>query len=133
MTGNSYSDDANRQFRKHARTTTHLLRSGRESRWQNLRDQLAKVGVDLQDAALANLGQDDYKMEAGLIVTRGSRCFLFSLDWSSTKDGEAKGSYEDAWIWNWTEIDRSDLKGYEAATAAAADIILTGDTGLEEA
>ena len=133
MTGNSYSDAAIRQFREHARTMTHLLRSGRERRWQNLRDQLAKVGVDLQDAALAELGQDDYKMEAGLIVTRASRCFLFSLDWSSTKDGEAKGSYEDAWIWNWTEIDRSDLKGNEAAAAAAADVILTSDTGLDEA
>ena len=132
MTSNSYSDATNRQFREEARRMTQVLRTSEEGRWQHLRDQLANVGIDVQDAALANLGQDDYKMEAGLIVTRGSRCFLFSLDWSTTKAGETEGNYADAWLWDWTEIDRADLKGYEAATAAAADIILAGDTGMEE-
>jgi hypothetical protein len=131
MTSNSYSDATNREFREQAKRMTQLLRIGQDGRWRNLRDQLAKIGVDVEDAALANLGPDDYKMEAGLIVTRGSRCFLFTLDWSTTEAGETEGNYEDAWLSHWTEVDRTDLKGYEAATAVAADTVLTSDTGMD--
>jgi hypothetical protein len=121
VTSNSQSSNRDRQ---HASEMTQLLRTSSEGRWRNVREQLTKIGVDLDDAAVANLGPDDLKMEAGSIITRNGRCFLFTFDWSTTEDGEAEGSYADAWLWAWREIDRAELRGTEARSADAADAIL---------
>jgi hypothetical protein len=128
----AYSEATKTQMREEAARMTQLLRTGQETRWRNLRDQLEKVGIAAQDAALANLGPDDYKMEAGLIVTRSRRCFLFTLDWSTTEDGESEGNYDDAWIWDWRETDRGELRGHEAASAEAADVLLRAAGASEE-
>lgn len=78
----------------------------------------------MKSAALAYLGPDDHTMEGGLVVTAKGRCFLFTLEFGTGEAGEGTGSYREAWLWDWEEVDRSQLQGYDGAAASAAEAIL---------